>query len=121
MFQAVDDSLGAFLTEDGRFHSTTATFGHRTLGGNIMDDTTKRASKSDDRTANTRSRFGSSISRMSGWGSLACLSGAALLLHGVVLAALDRVAPIGDDRSVDEITLVVEPVSAPIQIVADAR
>ena len=55
------------------------------------------------------------------WGSLALLAGVVFMAHGVVFSTLDEVAPIGNNHSNNEITLVIEPVSIPLQIMADAR
>ena len=55
------------------------------------------------------------------WGSLVLLAGVMFSLHGVVFSALDEVAPIRTTPDHSEITIVIEPVTIPMQIMADAR
>ena len=53
--------------------------------------------------------------------SLALLAGMVFMLHGVVFSTLNEVAPIESNLTSTEITLVIEPVTIPMQIMADAR
>lgn len=56
------------------------------------------------------------------WSSLVILMATVFALHGVVFSTLDEVAPIdGAHATHSEITIVIEPVSIPLQIMADAR
>ena len=55
------------------------------------------------------------------WSSLALLAGMVFMIHGLVFSTLDEVAPIGVGSPTTEITLVIEPVTIPMQIMADAR
>ena len=43
------------------------------------------------------------------------------MLHGVVFSTLNEVDPIESNLTSTEITLVIEPVTIPMQIMADAR
>ena len=55
------------------------------------------------------------------WSSLVILAVTVFALHGVVFSTLDEVAPIDGVLATNEITIVIEPVSIPLQIMADAR
>lgn len=55
------------------------------------------------------------------WSSLIMIVVAVFMMHGVVFSTLDQVAPIDGALASNEITLVIDPVPAPIRILADAR
>ena len=86
-----------------------------------MNDT-KQTIKQETNEATPVARTGFLRTHRGRWGSLALLAGMVFMLHGVVFSTLDEVAPIGGNLSTTtEITLVIEPVTIPMQIMADAR
>ena len=86
-----------------------------------MDETTRTTECVEDRddTRGIRGVFG--LAPLRNLGTLACIVGAAVLLHGLAFSALEQVAPIGVSSTTEEITLVLDPDPYPIQIIADAR
>ena len=55
------------------------------------------------------------------WSSLILLIALVFVLHGVVFSTLDEIAPIDGALATNEITIVIDPVSIPMQIMAAAR
>ena len=88
--------------------------------GTTMNDT-KQTIKQETNEATPVARTGFLRTHRGRWGSLALLAGMVFMLHGVVFSTLNEVAPIGSDLTSTEITLVIEPVTIPMQIMADAR
>ena len=85
-----------------------------------MDDA-KQTTQQETNETTSVVRTGFLRTHLRRWGSLALLAGMVFMLHGVVLSTLDEVAPIGGNLTSTEITLVIEPVTIPMQIMADAR
>ena len=86
-----------------------------------MDDA-KQTTQQETNETTSVVRTGFLRTHLRRWGSLALLAGMVFMLHGVVFSTLDEVAPIGGNLSTTtEITLVIEPVTIPMQIMADAR
>ena len=87
--------------------------------GTTMEDT--RTQTQQEPTEATLVQNGSRRTHLGRWGSLALLAGMVFMLHGVVFSTLDEVAPIGSGSTSTELSIVVEPVTIPMQIMADAR
>ena len=87
--------------------------------GTTMEDT--KTPTQQETTEVTLVQNGFPRTHLGRWGSLALLAGMVFMLHGVVFSTLDEVAPIGSGSTNTEITIVVEPVPIPMQIMADAR
>ena len=85
-----------------------------------MDDT-RQTTLQETSEATSVARIGVLRTHLRRWGSLALLAGMVFMLHGVVFSTLNEVAPIGSESTTNEITLVIEPVTIPMQIMADAR
>ncbi|MEC8560377.1 MAG: hypothetical protein VXY94_09890 [Planctomycetota bacterium] len=86
-----------------------------------MDETTRTTECVEDRTGTRGIRGVFGLAPLRNLGTLACIAGAAVLLHGLAFSALEQVAPIGVAGTTEEITLVIDPDPNPIQIVADVR